>query len=179
MRSNATQEIWFVTGSQHLYGPETLEQVATNSRKIAQSLDADTSIPVRIVWKPVVKTAEEILSTCREANNTDSCIGLVLWMHTFSPAKMWIAGLTVALRKPFLHSAYAVQRQALPYSDHRYGLHEPEPGRPRRPRVRSSSPHGMGLARKVVVGFWQDPETDLRDRRLDPRRRRAGTNRST
>jgi L-arabinose isomerase len=95
-------EVWFVTGSQHLYGHETLAQVATHSQTVAASLDADLNVPVRIVWKPVLTTPEQIRALCREANNTPACIGLILWMHTFSPAKMWIAGLQ-SLAKPFLH----------------------------------------------------------------------------
>ncbi len=156
MSTNATQEIWFVTGSQHLYGPETLEQVATNSRAIAGSLDGDATIPVRIVWKPVVKTADEILATCREANNTDSCIGLVLWMHTFSPAKMWIPGLT-ALRKPFLHF-HTQANDRLPYAtiDMDFmNLNQAAHG----DREFGFITARLRLARKVVVGYWKDPAT--------------------
>ena len=156
MSTNTAQEIWFITGSQHLYGPETLEQVATNSRAIAQSLDGDTSIPVRIVWKPVVKTADEILATCREANNTAACIGLVLWMHTFSPAKMWIAGLT-GLRKPFLHF-HTQANDKLPYAtiDMDFmNLNQAAHG----DREFGFLTARLRLARKVVVGYWKDPST--------------------
>ncbi|HLI76404.1 MAG TPA: L-arabinose isomerase [Acidobacteriaceae bacterium] len=156
MSTTAPQEIWFITGSQHLYGPETLEQVAANSRAIAQSLDAETGIPVRIVWKPVVKTADEISGVCREANNTESCIGLVLWMHTFSPAKMWIAGLT-SLRKPFLHLHTQFNRE-LPYAtiDMDFmNLNQAAHG----DREFGFITARLRLARKVVVGYWKDPET--------------------
>ena len=95
-------ELWFVTGSQHLYGPKTLEQVAADSKQIAEALNADKSISVDVVWKPTVKTPDEIYALCRDANADENCIGLITWMHTFSPAKMWIAGLT-ALKKPFVH----------------------------------------------------------------------------
>ena len=95
-------EVWFVTGSQHLYGPKTLEQVKQNSVAIANAFDASDNIPVRIVFKPVVKTPGEISELCKEANITPACIGLICWMHTFSPAKMWIAGL-LSLQKPFVH----------------------------------------------------------------------------
>ena len=95
-------EVWFVTGSQHLYGDGPLAQVAANAATIAASLDAEESVPVRVVAKPVMVSADSIANLCHEANSAEHCIGLVLWMHTFSPAKMWIAGLT-ALRKPFLH----------------------------------------------------------------------------
>src|SRR5690606_30023990 len=97
-----TLEAWFITGSQHLYGEETLQQVAAHAQAIAASLDAAPNIPVRIVWKPVVKTPEEIYRICQEANTTPNCIGIITWMHTFSPAKMWIGGLKV-LQRPLLH----------------------------------------------------------------------------
>ena len=79
---HGTHEVWFVTGSQHLYGPETLDKVAANSRAVAGALDAEAAVPVRVVWKPVVKTEEEILAVCREASDAPACVGLVLWMHT-------------------------------------------------------------------------------------------------
>jgi L-arabinose isomerase len=96
------REAWFVTGSQGLYGKETLDKVAEHSREIARELSASSTIPVTVVFKPVVTSPDGILELCREANNAKNCIGLVTWMHTFSPAKMWIAGLS-ALKKPFAH----------------------------------------------------------------------------
>ncbi|HEY1199633.1 MAG TPA: L-arabinose isomerase, partial [Niastella sp.] len=78
-------EVWFVTGSQHLYGEETLKQVAEHSMQIAKSIDKDPAIPVRVVFKPVVKSPEEIYQVCQEANTTATCIGIIAWMHTFSP----------------------------------------------------------------------------------------------
>jgi L-arabinose isomerase len=95
-------EIWFVTGSQHLYGPETLEQVANNSQQIVEAFDQSDRISVRVIFKPVLTTQEDILRVCLEANSTANCVGLIAWMHTFSPAKMWIAGLS-QLKKPFVH----------------------------------------------------------------------------
>src|SRR6476646_3054696 len=95
-------EIWFVTGSQHLYGEETLNQVAVHSRQIAKGLDSASQIPVKIIFKPVVKTPEEISGLLRDANISGDCIGVITWMHTFSPAKMWINGLKT-LQKPLLH----------------------------------------------------------------------------
>src|SRR5690606_27735636 len=97
-----TKEIWFVTGSQHLYGPETLEEVASNSRHIVEGLNASRTMPLVLVFKGVVTTPEEILGLCREANNNPDCIGLLTWMHTFSPAKMWISGLSI-LERPICH----------------------------------------------------------------------------
>ncbi|WP_434981347.1 L-arabinose isomerase [Daejeonia sp. YH14] len=97
-----TQEIWFVTGSQHLYGPETLAQVAEHSGKIVEALNQSPLIPVKVILKPTVKTTEEIFETLAAANHSTQCIGVVTWMHTFSPAKMWIRGLN-ELKKPLLH----------------------------------------------------------------------------
>lgn len=95
-------EVWFLTGSQHLYGEAALKQVAANSEEVVRTLNASSSNPVQLVFKSVVTTPEEISKVCEEANYAEKCVGLVVWMHTFSPAKMWINGLT-ALRKPFAH----------------------------------------------------------------------------
>ena len=95
-------EVWFVTGSQHLYGEETLKQVAEHAQIISKALDGSPRIPVKVVFKPTVKTPEEIYQTCQEANNTKNCIGIIAWMHTFSPAKMWIGGLRI-LQRPIAH----------------------------------------------------------------------------
>ena len=95
-------EAWFVTGSQQLYGEATLRQVAANSQHISHALDRAAAVPVKVVFKPVLTTPEAIAQLCREANHAASCVGLICWMHTFSPAKMWIAGLS-GLGKPFAH----------------------------------------------------------------------------
>jgi len=149
-------EVWFVTGSQHLYGPEALAKVAENSKKISTYFDSMSSIPFKVVFQPVLTTPEQVRSLCREANNQENCIGLILWMHTFSPAKMWIGGLT-ALTKPFLHLHTQFNRE-LPWSSIDMDFMN-----------LNQSAHGdrefgfitarMRLARKVVVGFWQDPQT--------------------
>ncbi len=102
MKTFGDKEIWFVTGSQHLYGPKVLDQVAANSQEIAQGLTGSDKVSAKIVAQPTVKTPEEILEVCQRANNDHNCVGLILWMHTFSPAKMWIAGLK-ALNKPYMH----------------------------------------------------------------------------
>jgi len=115
MITSPTQEIWFVTGSQGLYGEETLRQVASQSRVIAEALDAAPDIPVRVVWKPVLTEAAAIRRLCLDATADDSCIGLIAWMHTFSPAKMWIAGLG-ALDKPLLH-LHTQANVALPWAE--------------------------------------------------------------
>src|SRR6056297_1737579 len=95
-------EIWFITGSQHLYGDEILKKVKEDSQAITGHLDKDKGIPVRVVFKPVLTSAEAVERLFSEANNNDECIGLIAWMHTFSPARMWISGLKT-LNKPLLH----------------------------------------------------------------------------
>ena len=87
-------EVWFVTGSQHLYGPKTLKQVESDSRQIVDGLNAAAGLPVKLVFKPVVTTPDEIAAMLRDAGAAPNCIGVIAWMHTFSPAKMWIRGLT-------------------------------------------------------------------------------------
>ncbi len=149
------KEVWFITGSQHLYGEETLKQVAVHSGIIAKSLDENKSIPVKIIFKPIVKTTEEILNLCIEANASRNCIGLITWMHTFSPAKMWINGLNI-LNKPFVHLHTQFNRD-LPWSEIDMDFMN-----------LNQSAHGdrefgfigarMRKARKVIVGFWQDEE---------------------
>lgn len=146
-------EVWFVTGSQHLYGPKTLEQVAANSQAIAAALNGSASIPVKVVFKPVVKTAEEILDVCVQANSTPSCIGLITWMHTFSPAKMWIAGLT-SLQKPFLH-LHTQYNKELPWSEidmDFMNLNQAAHG----DREFGFIGSRLRIQRKVVVGHWSD-----------------------
>ena len=92
MSARARRKVWFLTGSQELYGQETLNKVAEHSRQIAAHLD-DT-LPVRVVWKPTLKGPEAITQMCLEANAAPACVGVITWMHTFSPAKMWMNGLT-------------------------------------------------------------------------------------
>jgi L-arabinose isomerase len=148
-------EAWFITGSQHLYGEETLQQVATHAQTIAQWLDASPDIPVRIVWKPVVKTPDEIYRICQEANNAPNCVGIIAWMHTFSPAKMWIGGLKV-LQRPLLHLHTQFNRD-IPWGQIDMDFMN-----------LNQSAHGdrefgfimsrMRMNRKVVAGHWQDPD---------------------
>lgn len=151
--NTSKKTVWFVTGSQHLYGPATLEQVANNAREIAADYAASSLIPVTVVHRPTVKTAGEILALCKAANNDDDCIGLITWMHTFSPAKMWIAGLQ-ALAKPFLHLHTQFNRD-IPWDSIDMDFMN-----------LNQSAHGgrefgflatrMGLRRKVVVGHWKN-----------------------
>ena len=145
----AKLEVWFATGSQHLYGNEILKTVAQHSTEIAQSLSRSEHIPVKVVVKPVLTTPEAIEALCVEANNTPNCIGVIAWMHTFSPAKMWLGGLRT-LTKPMvhLHTQYNA-RPALGH--HRHGLHESEPVGSRRPRIRFP-----GDALGSTVKSWWD-----------------------
>jgi L-arabinose isomerase len=155
MKPLAKSEIWFVTGSQHLYGPGPLRQVGANSRAIALGLGAAPAIPLPVVAKPVLTTADQIRALCLEANNAPQCAGLVLWMHTFSPARMWIGGLSV-LRKPFAHLHTQFNRD-LPWGEidmDFMNLNQAAHG----DREAGFLHARMRLPRKVVVGHWQDPE---------------------
>lgn len=146
-------EVWFITGSQHLYGEETLRQVDEHSQIIASELDNSSTIPVKVVFKPVVKTPDEILSICKEANNTPNCVGIITWMHTFSPAKMWIRGLNI-LQIPILHLHTQFNRD-IPFDtiDMDFmNLNQSAHGDREFGHIMSK----MRLNRKVVVGHWQD-----------------------
>src|SRR3954468_6363940 len=115
VQSSSKQTVWFLTGSQHLYGEETLAQVAAQSQQIHATLSASGDLSVALVWKPVLTHAASIRRVMLEANSDPSCIGLIAWMHTFSPAKMWIGGLD-ALRKPLLHF-HTQANLSLPWSE--------------------------------------------------------------
>ncbi len=146
-------EVWFITGSQHLYGEETLKQVAAHAEEIAKHLDASRAISVRIVFKPIVTTPDEITSLCREVNVEKKCIGIITWMHTFSPAKMWINGLKI-LQKPLLHLHTQYNRD-IPWNSIDMDFMNT-----------NQSAHGdrefgfmvsrLRMERKVVVGHWKD-----------------------
>jgi L-arabinose isomerase len=148
-------EVWFITGSQDLYGEETLKQVAEHSQQIAKALDAAGQIPIRVIFKPTVKSPEEIYSICQQVNTSKNCIGIIAWMHTFSPAKMWINGLKI-LQKPVLHLHTQFNRD-IPWGSIDMDFMN-----------LNQSAHGdrefgfimsrMRLSRKVVVGHWQDSE---------------------
>ena len=149
-------DVWFITGSQDLYGAETLKKVAEHSTEIASSLSTSKTIPVNVVFKPVVKSSEEVLKAMQEANNDKNCIGVICWMHTFSPAKMWINGLKI-LSKPLLHFHTQFNRD-IPWNTIDMDFMN-----------LNQSAHGdrefgfitarMNINRKVVVGHWQDEES--------------------
>jgi L-arabinose isomerase len=154
-----TVEIWYVTGSQHLYGEAVLKKVAAHSRKIVEELNGTKRLPLKIVFKPVLTTPDAIRQLCLEANHAPKCAGLILWMHTFSPSKMWINGLS-ALKKPFLHLHTQFNRD-LPWGEIDMDFMN-----------LNQSAHGdreagfihtrLRLNRKVVVGHWSD--TEVQDR---------------
>lgn len=146
-------EIWFVTGSQHLYGEETLKRVRDDSEKIAAYLDRLEEIPVKIVFKPVLTSAAAITELCLQANNEDKCVGLISWMHTFSPSKMWLNGLKWLI-KPLLHFHTQFNRD-IPWNEIDMDFMN-----------LNQSAHGgrefgfagarLRMERKVVVGHWKD-----------------------
>lgn len=148
-------EVWFVTGSQHLYGEETLQQVARDSQEIAGALNSSSMIPVKVIYKPVLKTPEEISILCLEANNNEDCVGIITWMHTFSPAKMWINGLKI-LNKPIAHLHTQYNRD-IPWESIDMDFMN-----------LNQSAHGdreygfilsrMRMNRKVIVGHWKEDE---------------------
>ena len=102
MNNLASPEIWFVCGSQHLYGPGPLQEVENNAKEVAKGLDDSSHIPLTVRFKALLTRPDEIYALVQEANHDPNCAGLILWMHTFSPAKMWIRGLA-SLNKPFCH----------------------------------------------------------------------------
>nr|WP_295863877.1 L-arabinose isomerase [uncultured Chitinophaga sp.] len=148
-------EIWLVTGSQHLYGEAALQQVAQHSKEIATAVNGDSHIPVTVTYKPIVTTPEEIYAVCMDANAAANCIGVVVWMHTFSPAKMWIRGLK-ALKKPVCHLHTQYNRD-IPWSDidmDFMNLNQSAHG----DRELGFMMSRMRMNRKVITGHWKDPE---------------------
>ncbi len=148
-------KLYFLTGSQDLYGEDALKAVAKNAKEIVRGLNTSKKISAEVVWQPTVRNPEEIINAIRAANNDDCCIGVVAWMHTFSPAKMWINGLKL-LQKPLLHLA-TQHNELLPWSTIDMDFMN-----------LNQAAHGdrefgfictrLGLPRKVVAGFWRDPE---------------------
>ena len=154
MKPLVEYEIWFVTGTQEMYGEQTLRRVEEDAREVAAGLDADDLLPVRVVFKGMATGSDAIRRICLDANACDACVGVMAWMHTFSPAKMWIAGLG-ALQKPLLHLHTQFNRD-LPWAEIDMAFMN-----------LNQSAHGdrefgfmetrMRLRRKTVVGHWQDP----------------------
>ena len=155
MKNSNKYEVWFVTGSQHLYGEETLKQVEINSKDVVAGISGAVKTPVKIIFKSVLTTAEAITKMCYNATSSEDCIGLIAWMHTFSPAKMWITGLK-NLVKPYVHLHTQYNRD-IPWNEIDMDFMN-----------LNQSAHGgrefgfinarMGIERKVVVGHWKDAE---------------------
>ena len=154
-----TMELWFATGSQHLYGDQTLKTVAGHANEIAGELARSTNIPLTVVPKPILTTPEAITQLCAEANASNNCVGVIAWMHTFSPAKMWLSGLRL-LARPILHLHTQFNRD-LPWESIDMDFMN-----------LNQSAHGdrefgymatrLGLNRKVVVGHWREKEVQAR-----------------
>lgn len=155
MKPYESTEAWFITGSQGLYGEKVLRQVAEDSGRIVDGLNDSNQLPVDIVFKPVLTTADGISQLIREANAAPNCVGLIAWMHTFSPAKMWIRGLS-EMQKPFVHLHTQFNRD-IPWATIDMDFMN-----------LNQSAHGgrefgfmatrMNKARKVVVGHWEDED---------------------
>ncbi|HEY9516715.1 MAG TPA: L-arabinose isomerase [Gemmatimonadaceae bacterium] len=155
----AQPQLWLVCGSQHLYGPGPLKQVAANAAHVASVLDAADAIPLQVVYKALVTTADEVRALMLEANADANCAGLILWMHTFSPSRMWIGGLSI-LDKPFCHLHTQANRD-LPWNDidmDFMNLNQSAHG----DREAGFMHTRMRLARKVVVGHFSDAEVQER-----------------
>ena len=148
-------EVWFITGSQHLYGEGPLNQVAEHAQAITKGLNEASNIPVKVVYKPVMTNADAIKRLCMAANESDHCVGMIMWMHTFSPAKIWMAGLQI-LKKPYVHLHTQYNRD-IPWSEIDMDFMN-----------LNQSAHGgrefgfmasrLRQNRKVIVGHWQDEE---------------------
>ncbi|GAA1999407.1 L-arabinose isomerase [Catenulispora subtropica] len=157
-QNSPTRQAWFLTGSQGMYGEETLRQVAEQSRTLVRALET-SGLPVGIVWKPVLTDAVAIKRVMLEANSDDSCVGVIAWMHTFSPAKMWIGGLD-ALAKPLLH-LHTQANMALPWStiDMDFmNLNQAAHGDREFGYIQTR----LGVARKTVAGHVEDPTVAAR-----------------
>ena len=153
------QKVWFVIGTQHLYGAETLRQVEQHARQVMDGLNQAGTLPVPLELKPLVKSPDEALALCREANHDSQCVGIITWLHTFSPAKMWIGGLSI-LHKPLLqfHTQFNAE---IPWDSMDMDFMN-----------LNQTAHGgrefgfigarMGLQHSVVTGHWQDKTSQLR-----------------
>ena len=146
-------EFWFVVGSQFLYGPEVLEIVASRAKEMADTMNKSGILPCKVVYKVTAKTPEEISNVVKEANYQDKCAGLITWMHTFSPSKMWIDGLS-KLQKPYCHFATQYNRE-IPNDEidmDFMNLNQAAHG----DREHGFIAARLRMPRKVIMGYWQD-----------------------
>ncbi|MDU6411724.1 MAG: L-arabinose isomerase, partial [Yersiniaceae bacterium] len=153
------QEVWFVIGTQHLYGPETLRQVRENAEQVVNSLNKEARLPVKLVLKPLGTSPDEITAICRDANYHNDCIGIITWLHTFSPAKMWIAGLSI-LNKPLLqfHTQFNAQVPWETMDMDFMNLNQTAHGG----REFGFIGARMRQQHSVIAGHWQDGESHRR-----------------
>lgn len=159
MEQHNAQQVWFVIGTQHLYGAETLRQVEEHARQVMEGLNQAGTLPVPLVLQPLVKSPDEALALCRAANHDNQCVGIITWLHTFSPAKMWIGGLSV-LNKPLLqfHTQFNAE---IPWDSMDMDFMN-----------LNQTAHGgrefgfigarMGLQHSVITGHWQDRTSQQR-----------------
>lgn len=159
MEQHNAQQVWFVIGTQHLYGAETLRQVEEHARQVMEGLNQAGTLPVPLVLQPLVKSPDEALALCRAANHDNQCVGIITWLHTFSPAKMWIGGLSV-LNKPLLqfHTQFNAE---IPWDSMDMDFMN-----------LNQTAHGgrefgfigarMGLQHNVITGHWQDRTSQQR-----------------
>ena len=148
-------EFWFVVGSQFLYGPEVLEIVAARAKEMADTMNKSGILPCKVVYKVTAKTPEEISNVVKEANYQDKCAGLITWMHTFSPSKMWIDGLS-KLQKPYCHFATQYNRE-IPNDEidmDFMNLNQAAHG----DREHGFIAARLRMPRKVIMGYWQDED---------------------
>jgi len=150
-----THKFWFVVGSQHLYGSEVLKEVEAHAKTMTSGLGEDSRIPFEVVFKGVVSTPEEARQVCINANADSSCSGVIAWMHTFSPSKMWIGGLSL-LNKPYLHINTQFNRN-LPFESIDMNFMNTNQS------AHGDREHGfitarMRMKRKVICGYWEDPD---------------------
>ena len=148
-------EFWFVVGSQFLYGPEVLEIVASRAKEMADTMNKSGILPCKVVYKVTAKTPEEISNVVKEANYQDKCAGLITWMHTFSPSKMWIDGLS-KLQKPYCHFATQYNRE-IPNDEidmDFMNLNQAAHG----DREHGFIAARLRMPRKVIMGYWQDED---------------------
>ena len=149
----AEYKFWFVVGSQHLYGPEVLKEVAAHAQTMADGFNADNKIPFEVVSKGMVTTPDEIKEVCIAANSDKACAGVITWMHTFSPSKMWIGGLTL-LNKPYLHLNTQFNKN-LPFDTIDMNFMNTNQS------AHGDREHGfitarLRMKRKVICGYWED-----------------------
>ncbi len=154
-----THKFWFLVGSQHLYGPEVLKEVEAHAKTMTEGLETDSSIPFEVVFKGVVTTPEEARQVCIDANTDSGCSGVIAWMHTFSPSKMWIGGLSL-LNKPYLHINTQFNRN-LPFESIDMNFMNTNQS------AHGDREHGfitarLRMKRKVICGYWED--ADFRSR---------------